>query len=216
MALPWLALVLAPGTNNADDRSSAAARQRPHTNTTSPDTSQDDPALVVRVIHGDVDAFEQLFRRHHADLVGFAESLLGARDIAEDVVQGVWWEVWEHRDRLDATRSVRGYLFASVRNRTHNARRDQALALRRAWESAVELQLQGSENGDDDARREEYETVFRAVQRLSERDREVLMLRLRGLTFAEIGEMLGVPLKTVATRSARTLERLKRLVLDGA
>lgn len=212
MALPWLELVLAPRDADSGGHHARAVGRGVRASHEHPFGS--DRTLAERVRAGDVSAFEYLFRAHYTELVRFVESALGAHDTAEDVVQTVLWEVWERRDRLDADRPIRAYLFAAVRNRMRNVHRDSTLALRRAWESAVDAQMQKDDSSQEETR-EALALVTRLLDTLSERDREILLLRLRGLTFAEIGAVLGVPLKTVATRNARTLERLRQLVQKG-
>jgi RNA polymerase sigma-70 factor (ECF subfamily) len=215
MALPWFEWILAP--RDEIPPRAIRGREESHARKLQLSESSDDPTIIERIRAGDVAAFEQLFRAHYNDLITFATHLLGVVDTAEDVVQTVLWDVWQHRERLDATRSIRGYLFASIRNRARNAARDSSLARTRAWEAAMEARLLNTNTDDasSDAAREEFAVVARVIGRISERDREILLLRVRGLTFAEIGDALELPLKTVATRCARTLDCLRQLVRES-
>src|SRR5206468_4701754 len=60
-------------------------------------------------------------------------------------------------------------------------------------------------------RAEQADSVIAAVGELSVENREVVVLRIyAGLTFAQIAEITGEPLPTVASRYRRSLERLKQ------
>src|SRR5574341_553870 len=74
--------------------------------------------------------FDAIFRAHYADLVGFAQRILGERASAEDVAQEVLLELWRGRDHLVVATSMRAYLFRATRNRALNQIRHQAVALR--------------------------------------------------------------------------------------
>ena len=75
-----------------------------------------DAEWVAAVRAGEPAAFEALFHAYHAPLCTFAHRYLGARDLAEEIVQEVFLFVWERRETWDVRTSVRSYLFTAVRN----------------------------------------------------------------------------------------------------
>jgi len=143
---------------------------------------------------------EMLYRRHSSALVLFAAAIAGDRARAQDAVHQVFAKLLAQG--IDHAANAKAYLFASVRNailNDANARgREVALDARSAWfeppdrDYAAELRLR------------------QALAALDDGQREVTVLHIWGeLTFAEIGEVLGVSPNTAASRYRYALARLR-------
>ena len=76
-------------------------------------------SLISRVRAGDRKAFDELCRKYYAMLVSYARLFL-KDDWAEDVVQDVFYNVWQRRETLDDSNSLYKYLLRSVYNRSLN------------------------------------------------------------------------------------------------
>src|ERR687894_677562 len=158
------------------------------------------------------DELRELYRRYAGELFGFATSALGDRELAEEVVQDVFAQLWRHARDYDGRRaSVRTWLYAIARNRIVDAHR----------RAAARPKLADSESPDAPA---EIDTaldqavlrwqVTAALARLSPPHREVIRLaHYGGRTMREIAERIGVPLGTVKSRTSYALRHL-RLILD--
>ena len=77
----------------------------------------DDPAFLARLRAGDGGAYRQLIRRFHASLVSVANSIIGSRAQAEEVVQDSWLAVFNSIDRFEGRSSLATWLFSIVLNR---------------------------------------------------------------------------------------------------
>ena len=143
---------------------------------------------------------EMLYQRHSSALVLFAAAIAGDRARAQDAVHQVFAKLLAQG--IDHAANAKAYLFASVRNailNDANARgREVALDARSAWfeppdrDYAAELRLR------------------QALAALDDGQREVTVLHIWGeLTFAEIGEVLGVSPNTAASRYRYALARLR-------
>ena len=143
---------------------------------------------------------EMLYQRHSSALVLFAAAISGDRARAQDAVHQVFAKLLAQG--IDHAANAKAYLFASVRNailNDANARgREVALDARSAWfeppdrDYAAELRLR------------------QALAALDDGQREVTVLHIWGeLTFAEIGEVLGVSPNTAASRYRYALARLR-------
>lgn len=154
----------------------------------------------------------ELYRRYAGELFGFAANALGDRELAEEVVQDVFAQLWRRAGDYDQRRaSVRTWLYAITRNRIIDAHRRAAARPQRAdddplaGEGALDVAL------DQAVLRWQ---VSAALARLSPPHREVIRLaHYGGLTMREISERTGVPLGTVKSRTSYALRHL-RLILD--
>jgi len=129
---------------------------------------------------------------------------------AEDVVQDAlvrFWETGRH-----AARDPKAYLYACVKSaavdleRMRQRRQERERVTREQWrpEPMFETDLERSEW---------CRAVEDAIHQLPVEQREVVVLKIwGGLTFAQISEALGVPLKTAASRYEYSLRRLRHLL----
>ena len=73
--------------------------------------------LQLRKIQkGDIASFEALFHQYYNGLCGYAESLVGMKEIAEEVVQDVFFNIWKNRESLRIRQSLKSYLYRAAFN----------------------------------------------------------------------------------------------------
>ncbi len=152
-------------------------------------------------------SFEDFHRQRSRHALHYARAILGS-DSAEDVCQEAWlraWRAWGNAepDNLD------GWLFTIVRNccidrlrstRPATAVKEADLAPVPPPEDAVLTAL-------------ELASAWVLLQQLPPALREVLWLReVMDLSYAEIGEVQGVPLGTVMSRLHTARKRASRLL----
>lgn len=173
-----------------------------------------DRELLARIRQGDEQAFDALFRQYYTPLVGFTESLLRSRAVAEEIVQDVMLEVWRRRETLEIDLTWRSYLFRAARNRALNDLRHARVAQR------AEPFVRGAESEEAttpaDLEANELDHAFRqALQELPEPVRDVfLMSRRDHLKYGEIAAALGISVKTVEARMGRALKELRLQLRD--
>lgn len=159
------------------------------------------------------DELRELYRRYAPELFGFATSALGDRELAEEVVQDVFAQLWRHAQDYDQRRaSVRTWLYAIARNRIIDAHRRAAARPKRADnEDSLDTAAEMDAALDHAVLRWQVTT---ALARLSPAHREVIRLaHYGGLTMREIAERTGVPLGTVKSRTSYALRHL-RLIFE--
>ncbi len=178
-----------------------------------------DEEQFQRLRDGDSAAFEEIFRRSYAALVGSAERIVRSRAQAEEIVQDVMLELWRRRETLAPHGSPQAYLFQSVRNRALNEVRHQRVE--RRSEPHLSLELARHANADSGVVEEEIEAALHdAIVSLPPKCRQVFeMSRVRGLRYAEIAQIMGVSVKAVEAHMGRALrtmrERLAPWLPDG-
>jgi RNA polymerase sigma-70 factor (ECF subfamily) len=152
-----------------------------------------------------VDQAERLFREYHATLVRYLTRRLGDRDWAEEVAQ----ETFVRALRQGTIVNERSWVFAVA----HNLVRDGA---RRDARNRRHLELLASEERDAHVpsvdltleRAEEASFARKALEGLTERDRQALLLKEEGLDYGEIAEILQIEKSSVGTTLSRARKRL--------
>lgn len=165
--------------------------------------------LVKAARKGSEEAFLRLFDEHHAPLFRFAYRLTGSAADAEDIVQESFLGLMRAECRYDPRRaSVRSYLFGAVRN--------QALKRQRYREDAGEDAADPVDcrSPETEAMRAELEdTVARAVMRLPENQRAVLILaHYEQMPLAEIAQVMEIEVGAVKSRLQRARASMKEML----
>ena len=173
-----------------------------------------DSILLERVALGDATALNSLLDRHWPALVSYSARLLGNWDAAQDVTQETFVRIWERREQWRSNGSVRALLYQITRNLVLDAqkrqdRRTNWIRDRYRDERRIATPLQ-------ELQRSELEEAFReALQALPERRREVFVLaRVDGLSYREIGEVMGVAPQTVANQLSAALSTLREALQE--
>ena len=177
--------------------------------------------LVDRARAGDRRAFGELVTRYMRRAYYAALGLVGSHEDALDLSQEAFARAFRARASLDPDRPFYAWLYQIVRRLCFNFLRDRKTRLTRLQEATPWLMDQAgtraaqSDPGRSAERSELAALVEDAIERLPEREREVLVLKeFEGLRYREIAELLGIPIGTVMSRlySAR---RNLALELEG-
>lgn len=155
-----------------------------------------------------------LFNRYYSGLVVYAKHLLGAETHAEDIVHDIFTSLWEKRETLDVTISIKSYLFASVRNRCLNHLIHQRV--HDEYQEAVlhKGDVSGMLTWDYYVESELSEMIEKAIDKLPPQCRKIFILsRFEEKTAQEIGDDLSISPRTVEKHIEKAL-RLLRLELQ--
>lgn len=149
---------------------------------------------------------EQLFRTYHAPLVRYLTRRLGDRDWAEEVAQ----ETFVRALRQENLENERAWLFAVATNLVRDearkdARRRRHLELLREEAKAADVV---EPPPTDLERAQDRALARRAIETLTERDREALLMREEGLDYQEIAQALELSVASVGTTLSRARRRL--------
>lgn len=146
--------------------------------------------------------FDGLYRRLYPSLFRYLQRLTGDPDAAEDIAQDAFTRLLKQNLPEE---EVRPWLFTVamnlVRDRARKSERRQRLINSAALARPVR-------QPDDDVEREEtIARVRAALEKLSERDRRLLLMREEGFRYEEIAKVVGVAPASVGTLIARALKR---------
>lgn len=151
-----------------------------------------DARLVELVRAGDEPAFEVLYERHIAGVLGFCRHMLGSQHEAEDAVQQAFASAHEAMRRGSREIALKPWLYTIARNRCLSilrARRERPAELPEISTAGLNEQVERSA---------ELRELVADVQRLPEQQRAALVLsELGDLSHAEVAEVIGSPAHAV-------------------
>jgi RNA polymerase sigma-70 factor (ECF subfamily) len=165
---------------------------------------EEERALVHRCRGGDGDAFGPLVQAYEGRVYGFLVSLCRHPDEARDLAQETFIRAWRKLEQYEADRPLLPWLLAIARSRFRDMARSRRSHVRLDEERESgprDLPDPAPASDDLSDRRERYEQLWRALDRLSEHHRSVLLLKdVSDLSYAEVAAILGVPVGTVGSR----------------
>ena len=172
-----------------------------------------DKVLIARAQSGDEQAFAHLMRAHYAFVYAIVIEIVNNPHDAEEVVQDTFLNAYRGLTQYEEQTKFRSWLATIARNRALNwlrAQRMDTVSINEVKERA----LQTPNTLDDQLIRDEQrELIRRAMETLSQKDREIAhSYYLDGASYDELTKTHGLSYKAIAFRLSRAKQRLvKRL-----
>lgn len=177
----------------------------------------EDVALIQRILVGDETAFESLIRKYKQQVHAQALRQIGDFQIAEDIVQETFLQVYQKLDTLEDPKLFPKWLYVIVHRLCIawlRKNRLQTQPLEETDISEIETEAYSRHIAEEHARttaEAQRDLVKKLLAKLKESDREVITLHyFEEMTSSEIGEFLGVSENTIKSRLQRARQRLKK------
>lgn len=183
--------------------------------------SDPDVQLMLRVAAGDDHAFEQLVTLYQDRMVGFFFHILHDRTAAEDLAQEAFLRVFRSRSRYEAKARFSTWLFRIAHNlasnqlRGSNRRKEVPLS---SGSGAHDFRPQGEILAEKSAlmptrqldSSEMRDIVRNALDDLGERQKTAVLLhKFEGMSYEEIGDIMGLGVVAVKSLLSRARTRLR-------
>jgi len=178
--------------------------------------TQSELQLVVAAGRGDKEALQRLLKANWGWLRGLVYSVLGGAQDLDDVLQEICLRVIQNIRSLREPQRFRGWL--AVLARREAVRHCQSRPRKGIPFDGTPLPEYADDYADDPSedieKKELCGRVLEAVQRLPEKYREVFVLAHSGeLTYAQMAEVMDVPITTMQIRLVRARQMIRDQVL---
>lgn len=175
---------------------------------------------MARVSGGELAKLAVLFERHHRALFRYFVSMNRDHDLAEDLVQDVFFRMLRYRTSYDPEKPFTAWMYQIARNASlDQVKRSQAQG---RWSQVVGIEeftdrrlepvspAPGPE--EDVSRGQNLALLRRALDRLPEDKREILVLsRFQGMKYEDIAAVLGCETGAVKVRVYRAMRALEQM-----
>ena len=173
-----------------------------------------DTALIVALKKGDNKGYDSLVNTYHHKLCVYGYGLTNDHDLAEDIVQNVFLNIWKNRKKLKDEFSIKNYLYKSVYNEFIDQYRKETavLALEKKY-----IETLNSIVDEDDAYVHDKLIVLvkQEIENLPPKCKQTFLLsKEEGLTNIEISEYLNISIKSVEAHITKAFGILRKTLGD--
>ncbi|BDD12194.1 DNA-directed RNA polymerase sigma-70 factor (plasmid) [Fulvitalea axinellae] len=163
---------------------------------------------------GNISVFGDIYEEHIDALYAYGHKIESNPDKVKDCIHDVFLDIWEHREQLSDTSSIRYYLFKALRRRiiytkTRLSRFISSDNLQGEFKLTVELSHEDDIISEEN-KKERIDFYQNAVNNLSPKQREIIYLKFQqGFTNGEIAEMTQMNYQSVSNSLNRALGKLR-------
>ncbi len=169
-----------------------------------------DKDLVEKVKKSNIEAFDILFMKYSRKLYHFSLGYFKSGADAEDMIQEVFVQLWENRDKLDPQYSFNSYIFTITKNKILNVIRKRVYENKYLDTVSAKQILPNFTTDDQMDFKELLEISEEAIDTLPPKRKQIFkMSRNEGMTYEEIAAELGISKKTVENQMGATLKTLR-------
>lgn len=164
---------------------------------------------LEQIKEGNIKVFETLFREMYPALCGYALKILKDSDLAEEMVQDVFYVFWKKKSELRITSSLSAYLYKAVYNKCLHYIEHQQVVQKYAQQVQ---QMPVAHYSAEEALQtgEMYAVYKKTLNNLPLRCRQIFQMnRKYGLKYQEIADRLSISVKTVEANMGKALKAFR-------
>ena len=174
-----------------------------------------DAVLIGRLQKRDEAAFEQVFKANYKNLHGYAFIMLRDEMTAEEIVQNVFFKLWERNENISISGSVTAYLYRAVYNEALNYLKHLKVRSKHRLYVAHHINHQTNYASKNIQLKELEEKLQISLKELPEQCRTIFqMSRFEELRYQEIADKLNISIKTVEGQIGKALKILRAKLAD--
>lgn len=152
---------------------------------------------------------KQLYDIYRDSLIAFAKRYVVRDDVAQDLVQEAFIRLWEKDPSFSSEAAFRSYLFTSVKNLSLDYLKHQDIENHYAENYLKEASISARNHAEEIFDKEVMELLFKLIDRLPLRCREIFLLSLDGQKASEIAFQLEISVETVRTQKKKAMKMLR-------
>jgi RNA polymerase sigma factor (sigma-70 family) len=177
----------------------------------------DDITLWQEFSGGNEVAYEHIYHKYVSELFRYAYMVVKDKSLAEDVIHDVFTDLWSSRNKLGKVRSVRLYLFSSVKRRAlRKLKKENTFSDFDLVSAQPSLGITASfldELIDDQQKEATAARIKKCLAGLSNRQREIIYLRFyQNLSYDEIAALLQLDQKYIYNLASKAFGVLRKSI----
>lgn len=160
-----------------------------------------------------ISAYQELFMIHYKALTLTAYRLLNDTNAAEDIVQDVFCKLWEKKEQLQLTTSLKSYLFQMVINQSLNYLKKNKAQHNRETLYSTYLNNEEDTTTNEINFKETGKRIEHAINNLPPACKVVFVLsRYEQFSYKQIASALNISVKAVENHMVKALKSLRNIL----
>jgi RNA polymerase sigma-70 factor (family 1) len=169
-----------------------------------------DEELMQEIKADNMLAFDILYKKYSKRLYRFAFSILKSNEEAENIIQDVFLNLWENRQKVEKGSSVKYYVFTIAHNSSISLLRKKATSTQFIEYLKLHQNLNQEPVNIEFEYNELRDRLDKIISHLPERQKEVYLLHnIEGLKYREIAKRLSISENTIENHMSRALKNIR-------
>ena len=161
----------------------------------------------------DSKTYEVVFKKYYQPLVMFVVRHVGNEDVAKDIVQDIFFKLFESSHSLPDNFQLKSWFYRVARNAAVDYLRH--LQVEDKYKFLMAEAMISIPDIDEEIDEQVYAKVNLAIESLPEQCRLIIKLNvLEGKKYQEIAEELGITINTIRTQVSRGYKKLRDILSE--
>lgn len=172
--------------------------------------------LIERLKEGSTEAYSYLIDCYYAKLYRYALNLTNDHNLAEDIVQNVYLNIWEKRKKINTSIPINKMLYKAVYNNFVN-QYNKSKSIGMLEKKYVEMVTVLTEESDDAVLEKRLEILKNEIKNLPPKCQKIFLLsKQEGLTNKEISQYLDISINTVENHITKAFSILRKKAKEAS
>lgn len=159
---------------------------------------------------GNLAAYSLIYRKYFFVLYNYGRKLNDDQELIKDCVQDLFIKIWDNRENLTDTTSIKYYLYTSLKRKLLDHLRSPHLK-NKVEDGITEFEKLSLEEGDEEVLHWQKEKVLKALDKLSKHQQKLLHLKYyKNLSNKEISQELGITIQSVYNAVFKALQSIRK------
>jgi RNA polymerase sigma factor (sigma-70 family) len=178
-----------------------------------------DKELWINFKNGDKKALSIIYSTTITSLLNYGQKFIADKEVVADLIQDLFIELWNQRERLSDTTSIKYYLLKSLRYKIiRHCNRNKNLVVKNGISDNYNFELVFSHENkliEDVSVKEQKEKLEQALSKLTKRQKEAIYLRYyNNLSYTEISSLMSLSEQSAYNLISKALKMLQKLLLQ--
>jgi len=165
-----------------------------------------DSQIFEKFKRGDKYVYKNMFDQYFLALKGFSKRFVEDEAVCDDIVQDAFIGLYNKRSEIQDLKAVKSYLYTGVRNGCLNHLRNNMI--KGEHHHAIK-ELSSPWYSENFIVEEVHAELYKAIKDLTDKQREIVLMSMNGLSNPEIAEELDVSINTIKTLKKRAYIELR-------
>ena len=173
----------------------------------------EDQSYISGLRRRDSQVYEVVFKKYYPLLVVFVVRHIGDEDVAKDIVQDIFFKLFERGHSLPDNFQLKSWFYRVARNAAVDYLRH--LQVEDKYKFLMAEGMINIPDIDEEIDEQVYAKVNLAIESLPEQCRLIIKLNvLEGKKYQEIAEELGITINTIRTQVSRGYKKLREILAE--